>query len=568
MSDATTPSTEQRVRELETRLALVEQELAARGIRIGEGLRKSPAAVATAAAPSGAPARAKTPRAAPSLDGVLQHAEGWLGRAGIMLLVVGFVLLFRYAVQQGWLTPEMRVFIGLATGMTLLTAGGFFFPGRRLYRQILMGGGIVVLFVTGLAAAELYQLIGTTLALLFFAVVAGTAFTIAAKQETPVIASIGAVGALLPPSFLLTDAAAGPLLWGYLALIILWTGSLLVLRGWEPALQLAAAASVFSLLHEVTGGSNIRLAAAVALAATWFCFAALPLLRGRLGIDHTPLSNRAMLTVPLFVLLALSMVADLLIFDGGDVFAATAMMQALLFAGLALLLRPVRAQQETPQPLRIAMATLRINGYEAAVSLAWIALAAAALTYVESPWPPAALAALAAAALISARSIESDLVRLPAQLAFAGLAVYLVFEIPVISNARAFDDSAVALLLAGVCAAVAAGWAQARERMALLAGVYFLTHVLMATELIAIERWLASFAYGLTGSALLIWGLTRGNRLVQHAGMLSLGLLVVRLFLYDLAQVDVGVRIVLFLVAGSAFLGLSYLVRSGRFSGA
>jgi hypothetical protein len=44
--------------------------------------------------------------------------------------------------------------------------------------------------------------------------------------------------------------------------------------------------------------------------------------------------------------------------------------------------------------------------------------------------------------------------------------------------------------------------------------------------------------------------------------MVSLALLVGRLFLYDLAQVDVGVRIILFLVFGFGFLGLSYLVRS------
>jgi uncharacterized membrane protein len=57
-------------------------------------------------------------------------------------------------------------------------------------------------------------------------------------------------------------------------------------------------------------------------------------------------------------------------------------------------------------------------------------------------------------------------------------------------------------------------------------------------------------------------GLAKAQRVLQRAGMVSLALLVGRLFLYDLAQVDVGVRIILFLVFGFAFLGLSYLVRS------
>jgi hypothetical protein len=64
-------------------------------------------------------------------------------------------------------------------------------------------------------------------------------------------------------------------------------------------------------------------------------------------------------------------------------------------------------------------------------------------------------------------------------------------------------------------------------------------------------------------------GARRGRRMREGtagcgpagAGMLSLALLVIRLFAYDLANVDTGVGIILFLAIGFGFLGLSYLFR-------
>jgi uncharacterized membrane protein len=528
--------------ELEARLQAMEARLAA--------LDGQAAAPELAPLPTPARARASSPSPSPSPFrwNFLDSSEGWLGRVGVMLLVVGMILLFRYAVQRGWLTPEMRVVIGLVVGAGLLGAGAFFFTGRRLYRQILMGGGIVILFITGLAATELYQLISESFALVFFAVVAGTAFRIASRLNESVIASIGAAGALVPPSILLADTLPGPVLWWYLAIVITWTGVLMTLRGWERPLLFAALLSVLALLHNVPATFHAQAAAIVALSVCWLCYAALPLARARLlPADAAPLSLVSLLVLPSLVTLALGYVADEFVKRGGHAFEVSTAIAAIGFAALAIWLKD------------------HVDAKSAAFCAFVVALAAASMATVEAPWMFATAASIAAFAKMSTNEADVRFVDTLAHAMFAGLAVAFLVAIERFVELSAFDTYAVAfMIVTAVASVVAYGLDRREERVVYLVGIFVATHVLMATELSAIAAapWLASVGYGVAGSVLLIWGLSRKQVAVQRAGMISLALLVARLFLFDLAQVDVGVRIVLFMVFGFAFLGLSYFVKA------
>lgn len=546
--------------ELEARLQAMEARLAAL-----DGKSAAPEL-----APSPASARSRARPLSPSRWNFLDSSEGWLGHAGVALLVVGMVLLFRYAVARGWLTPEMRVATGLLVGAGLLGAGAFFFTERRLYRQILMGGGIVILFITGLAATELYQLISGSFALVFFAVVAGTAFRIASRLNESVIASIGAAGALVPPSILLADSLPGPVLWWYLAIIITWTGVLLTLRGWERPLLFAALLSIIALFHHVPTTFNAQAAAIVALSVCWLCYAALPLARARLlSADVAPLSPVLLLALPSLVTLALGFVADEFVLPGGHAFEISAAIDAIGFAAIAIWLQPHRATDAPSGSFTWRGVTYRVDAMSAAFCGFVIALTAASMATVEAPWMFAAAAIIAAFALLGTKEAEVELLVPLAHVMFAALALAFLFATERFISLGAFDTYAVAfMIVTAVASVVAYGLDRRDERVVYLIGIYFVTHVLMATELadIAAAPWLASVGYGVVGSALLIWGLSRKHLAVQRAGMISLALLVARLFLFDLAQVDVGVRIVLFVGVGFAFLGLSYLVKARRFA--
>lgn len=555
-----TMSLEDRVRALEARVADLERE------------KTTSASPAPAPASTSAPAF-KAPAATQGLswDKLVDSGEGFLGKAGVSLLVVGFILLFNYAVQQGWLTPVMRIAIGLVVGAGLLVGGTFFFGERRLYRQILIGGGVVILFITALAASELYKLINGPTALLFVGMVAAIAFMLAAHQEEPVIATIGALGALAPPSILLADSVSGTVLWLYLAIIIAWTGGLLALRAWERSLVVTALVSVLAMFHEVPDSLGARIAAVLAITVCWLCFAALPLLRARLAgaLAVIPLSTTVLLALPVSVTVGLAFVAREFVFPASPAFEVSAALDAIGFAFIAYWLRPYRTTDASARPVQFRAESFIVDSFLAAVTASLLALGVASITAFDLPWPIVSFAAIALIAGVLGQNGEFSMLRLLSHSLFGALVLLYFLLVEHMGNRPAFDDYAIAFGIVTLMAALMT-WRLPRrdERVVYLIALFLVVHIWLATELSAIQsaRWLASAAYGVVGSALLITGLSMRQLGVQRAGLISLGLLVARLFLYDLANVNVGVRIVLFMVFGFAFLGLSYLVRSRRFA--
>ena len=84
----------------------------------------------------------------------LRSGEWWLNKIGITLLLFGIAFLFKFAVDQNWITPSVRVGVGLAVGVCLLMVGLRVYEDRRPFSQVLLGGGIGTLYITGYAAAR------------------------------------------------------------------------------------------------------------------------------------------------------------------------------------------------------------------------------------------------------------------------------------------------------------------------------------------------------------------------------------------------------------------------------
>ncbi|PIE53905.1 MAG: hypothetical protein CSA35_08845 [Dethiosulfovibrio peptidovorans] len=77
---------------------------------------------------------------------------------GVLLFLVGFGLLFNYAIQAGLLTLEMRLAAAAVTGILMLAFGFRMRLRRRTYALVLQGGGMGVLYLVVLAAAKFHSL--------------------------------------------------------------------------------------------------------------------------------------------------------------------------------------------------------------------------------------------------------------------------------------------------------------------------------------------------------------------------------------------------------------------------
>ncbi|MET0364990.1 MAG: DUF2339 domain-containing protein [Sphingobium sp.] len=142
---------------------------------------------------------------------------------GITLAVAG-VLLVKYSIDAGLLSPGVRVFFGLIFGAVLI--GGAEAALRAKERvgdprvaQALSGAGIASLYAAILAASNLYHLIGPVTAFVGLAVVTALAMGLSIRFGAPT-ALLGLVGGLAAPALVGEGPPNVPLLSAYLALAI------------------------------------------------------------------------------------------------------------------------------------------------------------------------------------------------------------------------------------------------------------------------------------------------------------------------------------------------------------
>ncbi len=167
------------------------------------------------------------------------QSDFWLNKIGMGLLLLALAFLFNYAVEQGWLTPAVRVAIGLVVGTALLGIGYRIYGRNRHFSQVLLGGGIAAYYLTGFAAFQLYELVSFLTAFSFMVLVTLLAFFLSLRQEEAVLSLIGTVGGLATPFLLYTGDGNIPGLIAYTCLLIGAVSAIYFYRGWQLLLWTA-----------------------------------------------------------------------------------------------------------------------------------------------------------------------------------------------------------------------------------------------------------------------------------------------------------------------------------------
>src|SRR5215204_2658137 len=134
----------------------------------------------------------------------LRNGEWWFNKIGIGLLLFGAAFLFKFSVDQNWITPSVRVGIGISLGALLVLLGLRVYGERQAFSQVLLGGGIGVFYITGYAAFQLYALVPYVVAFAFMVSVTLLAFLLSLRQEGISLALIGTTGGLGTP-FIIHD---------------------------------------------------------------------------------------------------------------------------------------------------------------------------------------------------------------------------------------------------------------------------------------------------------------------------------------------------------------------------
>jgi hypothetical protein len=164
----------------------------------------------------------------------LPSATWWVARAGVVLLLVGVSFLLRMGVEQGWLTPAVRVAGGVAIGVALSAFGLLARTSRPAYSQLLVGGGVVAFYLSAFGAWSVWHLVPYEVAFVFCVFATAFAFAAAVRLDAEWLALLGVMGGYATPFMLLSPDSNVPALVAYSLLLLGGYLMVYVLRGWRP----------------------------------------------------------------------------------------------------------------------------------------------------------------------------------------------------------------------------------------------------------------------------------------------------------------------------------------------
>jgi hypothetical protein len=653
----------QRVRELEARLAELEgrqPQGPAADPAVAQGWERLPDEPAPdpyggfRPAPEPAPEAPPepTPAQEPSTSRSVIDIErylgaNWLAKAGMLVLVLGVVFFFKYAIDAGWLSRPLQIVLGIVLGVGLVFLGDLLLVRKRygVYPQVLSAGGaIIAYFVLFASYAFPAYRAATGMTLEVAAVLLGVAAigfgAYALWRETPVLAGVGvALGAatsivaeswtpfsvfylvVLTVAVALVSAhrrwesglfvALGVSLatlvvnqaLGMPADLAAWTGAclaafILLLGAWrasEPVALTAALAGgvlVFSEAYARADATALAILgtglAAMALVAaawrTWMPLFVLSLLAGYGLLAHA-LAHGAQPWVGLGLAGAILLVHVAVHFRPGEppaphagwhplsVLAGASLVAAWAVALFALTLARLD-DARGPTTIGLALAAIGLGllaPAQRAARVGWVAAGVA----LALAWPPIqfdgpattyAWTALLALSVLGVQARRDPVLRGAVLVGALLLTGHLyIFEAVDLWRGRLDPIAGLFPFLTATLALLGAAWVESKQpRLAqefdaalVLLGLALATPLVYMT--VALDGYFISIAWAAEALLLVGAGYMFGVRNLRLAGLGLFGLVLLRVFIYDIAQLDPLVRIVTFLAVGAIILAASFL---------
>jgi uncharacterized membrane protein len=506
----------------------------------------------------------------------MRTSEYWLNKIGIGLLLFGIAFLFKYSIDQGWLTPPVRVGFGVILGVGLVCAGLRISTDRIHFSQVLIGGGIATFYITGFAAFQVLTLISYPVAFTFMVSVTLLAFILSLKQNGVVLVLIGAMGGLGTPLLLYTGTSNLPGLVGYTCLVLSGTSAIFFCRGWRSLLWTSVIGGWLVLLVGLNQGLSSgpkdaiadRLALQLGIVFSWLAFWLLPLIREfvwaknparwfRHSLESVEKPTSQISKVVLHRYLHLLSVSTPLIalWMSMRIWSLSNQTWGWITLGGALVYGVASRRLYSLNVIKHLSYTHSLIGLMLLTNAFYLLLDGDTLLFV--------LAAEAAVLHFIARRFSDRRVAISAHILFGALGLWLIQRLfygqaqgTAIFNTPAITD----LWVIAIASVVSIGAISSEEKKVYL----FLVHLAILgwflRELSSLPngQGYVTIAWGVYALILLILGLRMNFDKLRTIAMGTLFVVVGKLFLVDLAELETIWRILLFLGFGGLLLLMSY----------
>lgn len=179
-------------------------------------------------------------------------ANTWMAIIGSLALLFGIGFFLKYAFDNGWLPPILKVFIGLGIGGLLVLLGEIWKDKYKTQSPVLSGGGISIIYMSFAGWFHFFNL-PQIAALIMALLTSALAVILGFRYNARAIVGLGIIGGYLAPIMFGTSLNEQIVLFVFLSILNLVVLSLLAKRYW---IEIAFVSIIGSGFNFVLWGSQ------------------------------------------------------------------------------------------------------------------------------------------------------------------------------------------------------------------------------------------------------------------------------------------------------------------------
>ncbi len=495
-------------------------------------------------------------------------AGRWLNYVGILALLFAVTFFLKYAFDNDWVGPRGRVGIGLLMGSALYPWSNWLLGrGYKYFSEGIAALGAAVLYLSLWAGWHYYLIFSQSTAFALMIVVTAATMVVAVGRNSERIAFLALIGGLITPMLVSTGENHEVALFTYLAILGAGVLGVAWVRNWKslPPAQFVATLIYFWGWYGEFYRNN-ELATTITFATLFFIlFAALPLVRSWREGDLSGLEAGIVLVNSLAYLIALR---EMLWPRDRWPLTIAVLILAAAHLGAERLLPQKRG--ETLRVARILYAGLALTLVTLAIPIR-----------LDGRWITIAWAVEGLVLIWSGLRVRFTAMRWIGFLMFAVVAGRLAL-IPIPAGDFLLNPRFATFAIAVGCFLIACyfaseAWPQLSKQEKTAFGTTAVAANMLALVTLSLEVWDAfghmpslgidrGHAQGLALSmlwlvyalALLGAGLWKKSQSMRWQALVLLGIVIVKVFLFDLSFLEKFYRIISFLLLGLALMLISF----------
>lgn len=581
----------EQVRELTARVHRLEQILritpaTAPSVAPAEEIRSQTPPVVSPSAPvppPPAPRVISSPRAPAPETSSLEARIGshWLNRIGIAAVLIGVSYFLKFAFENNWIGPAGRIAIGLIAGIAVvLWSERFRRRDYRIFSYSLKAVGIGVLYLSLWASFQVYHLMPSGVVFVCMLVVTAATCAMALTQDAEILAAFAISGGFATPALLSTGVNREIVLFSYLTLLDIGVLALVAFKPWRRLLWLGYVGTLLLYVAWYAEFYTRRQFDPTFIFASvffgFFAVAPLLMLAQEQGVGTMPLAF-AFVNAATYFLQAYVMISDI----SQTAMAWFSLALAAVYLGLNRA-RPRSANADAEQNLKLMHIALAVGLITVAIPIRleshWITIGwfveSAVLLWIGERINSQLINVFALAALVLGigRLLIFDNFA-PTQLIFnTRMAVYAVAVaalafVAYMASQREDEEARVIGALAVIAMNVLALVALSRE-----VDDYYLRQMAALRPMTSVQPpyWpqlrsleiIRDFSYSALfmgyGALLMVIGFWRSSAFVRWQALVLIAATTIKVFVYDVSQLDRIYRILSFVVLGVLLLAISF----------